>query len=87
MEESDQWKEPMEPTEQEAEWVLEPDWMFWRGEKSLTTAVNQTSIHQLLPDCSLVTILIRLSKLSTIICLGLSGKWRTSHKTTWFNRS
>jgi hypothetical protein len=74
MEESDQWKEPMVPTEREAEWALEPDWMLWREEKSLTTAVNQTSIHQLSPLCSLVSTVIRLSKCSTIICLGLNGK-------------
>jgi len=34
------------PIEQEDGWVLEPEWMLWREEKSLAPARNQTMIPQ-----------------------------------------
>jgi len=34
------------PTEQEDGWVLEPEWMLWREEKSLAPPRNQTMIPQ-----------------------------------------
>jgi hypothetical protein len=60
-------KEPLVPTEQEAGWVPELAWMFWRRERTLTPAANQTLDH---PACDPVTMLTTLFQLLGYISPG-----------------
>jgi hypothetical protein len=69
-------EEPLLPTEQEAGWGPELALIFWRRERPLTPAANQTLDHS---ACSLVTTLTTLFQLLGYtspgaiphVCLGL----------------
>jgi hypothetical protein len=58
----------MVPTEKEAEWASESVWMFGRRRKIYSPAGIQTTDC---PACSILVILIMLSVLQKLKCIGV----------------